>query len=60
MTRVIGDAGGGIVDVVHQRAFTRLSLESAEVDLVIEARGLEHVREILEALRGAGYAVVSV
>ena len=60
MTRVIGDAGGGIVDVVHQRAFTRLSLESAEVDLVIEARGLEHVREVLEALRGAGYEVVLV
>ena len=60
MTRVIGDAGGGIVDVAHQRAFTSLSLESAEVDLAIQARGLEHVREILEALRGAGYAAVLV
>ena len=60
MTRVIGDAGGGIVDVVHQRAFTQLSLESAEVDLAIQARGLEHVREILEALRSEGYAAVLV
>ncbi|MEE9279870.1 MAG: threonine ammonia-lyase [Myxococcota bacterium] len=55
VTRIIGDAEGGIVDVVHQRAFTRLSLETAEVDFAIQARGHDHVNQILNALIEAGH-----
>ncbi|MEE8314013.1 MAG: threonine ammonia-lyase [Myxococcota bacterium] len=58
VTRIIGDSGGGIVDVVHQRAFTRLSLQTAEVDFAIQARGLEHVHEVLDALIAAGHSAV--
>ena len=58
VTRIIGDSGGGIVDVVHQRAFTRLSLQTAEVDFAIQARGLEHVHGILDALSAAGHSAV--
>jgi threonine dehydratase len=60
VTRIIADAGGGIVEVVHQRAFTQLSLESAEVAFAIQARGLEHVREILDALVAAGYSATLI
>lgn len=55
VTRIIADGEGGIVEVIHQRAFTRLSLETVEVDFAIQARGHEHVRGIVEALRRGGY-----
>jgi threonine dehydratase len=52
----IGLLGANIVEVHHQRAFTKLPLTSADVEFVLETRGRPHLREILEALRVAGYA----
>ena len=54
-TRCIADAEANIVEVHHQRAFTKLPLQSAEVELVIETRGLSHLRAILETLDNSGY-----
>ena len=57
VTRSIADAEANIVEVHHQRAFTDLPLQSAEVEFVIQTRGLSHVREIISALKSAGYHV---
>ena len=50
VTRCIADAEANIVEVHHQRAFTKLPLQSAEVEFVIETRGLSHLNTILEKL----------
>jgi threonine dehydratase len=55
VTRILGEANGNIVAVLHHRAFTSSPLRAAEVEFVLETRGLEHVGEILESLVGAGY-----
>jgi threonine dehydratase len=55
VTHVIGEAGGNIIETHHHRAFTNLPLQTAEVEFVVQARGAEHVREILERLAAAGY-----
>jgi threonine dehydratase len=55
LTRRIGDADANIVEVHHQRAFTNLPLESAEVELVLQTRGTDHVAEIIESLSAGGY-----
>jgi len=47
---VIGEAGGNIIETYHKRAFTNLPLQSAEVEFVLQTRGAEHLREILEGL----------
>jgi threonine dehydratase len=52
----IGAAGANIVEVHHQRAFGTVPLKSAEVELVLETRGREHLREVVAALAEAGYA----
>jgi threonine dehydratase len=51
----IAEAGGNIIETYHKRAFTNLPLKSAEVEVVLQTRGSEHLREILENLAAGGY-----
>ena len=57
VTRCMADAEANIVEVHHQRAFTNLPLQSAEVEFVIQTRGLSHLKAILKMLRSSGYHV---
>jgi threonine dehydratase len=54
-SRVIGEANANIIEVRHQRAFTNLSLRVAEVEFVLQALGMDHVKQILEGLENAHY-----
>jgi len=51
----IADSDGNIVEVYHQRAFTQLPVQSAELDVVVQTRGVAHVREIIRDLEEAGF-----
>ena len=55
ITTVVADAGANIDEVHHQRAFSSLSAQNVEIELVLQTRGHEHVGEVLERLRGAGF-----
>lgn len=55
ISRIIGEAGANVVEVIHQRMMQSVSLKQAELDVVIEARDIGHVREIVGTLRGAGF-----
>jgi threonine dehydratase len=55
ITAVVADAGANIDEVHHQRAFTALSAQNVEMELVLQTRGHEHVREVLDHLRAAGF-----
>lgn len=57
VTRRIADAEANIMEVHHQRAFTELPLQSAEVEFVLQTRGLSHVRALIKELKSAGYDV---
>ncbi|MEY2896008.1 MAG: threonine dehydratase catabolic, partial [Pseudomonadota bacterium] len=51
---LIAEAGGNIEDVSHQRAFTSLPVNNAELEFVLQTRGAEHVQQVLDTLRRAG------
>ncbi|MGH6631058.1 MAG: pyridoxal-phosphate dependent enzyme [Burkholderiales bacterium] len=51
---MIGDAGGNIVEVQHQRLFGTASVKSPEVEFVLETRGREHAAQIEAHLRQCG------
>jgi threonine dehydratase len=51
---VIGNVNANIQEVVHQRAFTNLPLQTTEVDFVLRTRDAAHVDEVLRALAAAG------
>jgi threonine dehydratase len=57
LTRVIGDAGGNIVEITHQRLFLDVPVKSAEVDVIVETRGRAHIAQIRKALAAAMIAV---
>jgi len=51
---LIGEAGGNIVEVEHQRFFGTASVKAPEVEFVIETRDREHTREIVAHLAAHG------
>jgi threonine dehydratase len=58
VARMVGDAGGNILEVSHNRMMTGISAKAATLILVIEARDAEHGREIREKLQNAGFPQV--
>ena len=55
ITAAVAEAGANIDEVHHQRAFSALSAQNVEIELVLQMRGHEHVREVLDHLRAAGF-----
>jgi threonine dehydratase len=54
---LVGDSGGNIVEVYHQRLFGVVSAKSADLDVLVETRDREHVAELLRLIAEAGYPV---
>ena len=55
ITATVADAGANIEEVHHQRAFTMLSVQNVEIELVLQTRGPAHVAEVLRTLNAAGF-----
>ncbi len=54
ITAIVAEAGANIDEVHHQRAFSTLSAQSVEVELVLQTRNPAHVQEVVARLAGAG------
>ena len=54
---LVGQAGGNIIEVHHQRLFADVPVKGADLDLMIESRDPTHAQEIIATLTGAGYHV---
>lgn len=57
ITALVADAGANIDEVHHQRAFTALSAQSVEIEMVLQTRGHEHVKDIIGQLRAQKWEV---
>jgi len=55
VTRVLGEVNANIEEVHHQRAFTTLPVQSAEVEFVVRTRDREHIETMIGALAQAGF-----
>lgn len=54
ITSTVALAGANIDEVHHQRAFTNLAAQNAEVELVIQTRGPQHIADVLKQLTAVG------
>ena len=54
---LVGESGGNIVEVYHQRLFGVVSAKSADLDVLVETRDREHVADLLRLIAAAGYPV---
>lgn len=52
---VVADTGANIDQVEHQRAFTALSAQNVDIELVVQTRGRSHLDELVQALGQAGF-----
>jgi threonine dehydratase len=60
LARLLGelaDVEANVLDVVHERTSTHLTLDEVEVALQVETRGPEHADRVLARLRESGYHV---
>jgi threonine dehydratase len=55
VTACIAGENANIEEVHHQRAFTQLAVQNAEVELVLKTRNREHVQQIVQALGRCGF-----
>ena len=55
VSALIGQMGGNIVEVAHNRLALDVPAKGAEFDIMIETRDAQHTQEIMDALRAAGY-----
>jgi len=52
---LLGRLGANIDEVQHQRAFSSLSVERVQIEVVVQTRGVTHIEAILQAMRERGY-----
>ena len=52
---LLGRFGANIDEVQHQRAFSSLSVERAQIEVVVQTRGVAHIEQILASMRKQGY-----
>ena len=57
---LLGQLGANIDEVQHQRAFSSLSVERAQIEVVVQTRGVAHIEAILKAMREQGYTAERV
>ena len=55
ISRIIGEAGANVIEVIHQRMMQTVALKQAELEVVIEARDSNHVVDIVARLRNQGF-----
>jgi threonine dehydratase len=57
ITTLVGEAGGNIIDVSHNRMSPDMPVKSADLGLTIEARDAAHGEDIRKALEDAGFVI---
>lgn len=53
---IVAEQEANVLQIHHNRVFTESAFWQVDVELVLETRNREHVEQLLEALRGAGYS----
>jgi threonine dehydratase len=60
VSSIVAEHGANIAEVYHQRAFTTLAVQNAELNLVLKTRNREHVKQIVAALQKEGFTARAV
>jgi threonine dehydratase len=56
VTRVIGEADGNIIEIVHHRLFSDVPAKMTEIDVMVETQDSAHFRAVIQALGRAGFS----
>ena len=53
----LAEGGANVVEIYHNRAFSKVALGEAQVEVTLETRGKSHVEELIAALTEKGWQV---
>ncbi len=59
VSRIIGELGGNIISVTHERISVDTPITSCSLRLVMETRNQEHIDIIRKGLADAGYKILN-
>jgi threonine dehydratase len=54
---LVGEAGGNIIEALHQRLFTTANIKAAELELTVECRSPRHAQRVVQSLEENGFPV---
>lgn len=57
LTAIIGEGGGNIVEISHQRVFTHVSAKDTSIEVALETRDDKQLNMIMQQLEKSGYQV---
>ena len=57
ISNLIGNNGGNIIEIYHQRMFHDVPVKNAKIDAVIEALSAQHIKTIVKSLKKDGFTV---
>jgi threonine dehydratase len=52
---ILADIGANVIEVLHTRHNKALQIDRVELEVSVETRGTTHARQVIAALREAGY-----
>ena len=58
VSAIIATRGGNVISVHHERASETMDINGCYLRIVLETRNHEHIKEITDALTGAGFKLV--
>jgi threonine dehydratase len=58
IAQLVGEAGGNIIEVTHNRMLVHMPAKIAELRMSVEARDQEHAREIVSRIQGDGFRLI--
>ena len=57
LTSAIGDQGANVVEIYHNRAFSKGALGEVQVEVTLETRGRAHIEELMAGISEKGWQV---
>ncbi len=57
VTHIIANFQGNIIDVKHRRLFYEIPIKMADIDIMVETRGIDHTNSIIDAVEASGFKV---
>ncbi len=58
VSQIIAESGGNVISVHHERAGEGTDVTAAYLRIIIETRNFDHVRQISDSLKAAGFKLV--
>lgn len=58
LTRELGEAQANILEIHHNRAFSRADVGETEVEVTLETKGPQHIEQLMARLKKKGYTVI--